>query len=83
MPWKIRGGYNAEIYEDEGGEHRTICRLWGQGTARGRREARMIYAALQMYDLLKEIVEYETLTDGDAETRARHILARIDKEDEA
>ena len=81
MPWKIRVGYDAEIYEDDGGEYRTICRLWGQGTARGRRDARMMYAAPQMYDLLKEILKYGTLTDGDAETRARHILARIDKEE--
>lgn len=83
MPWKIRGGYNAEIYEDEGGEHRTICRLWGQGTARGRREARMLHAAPEMYSLLKSALPYVPISSNKLRIRIQEILARIDKEDEA
>ena len=83
MSWKIRGGYNAEIYEDEGGEHRTICCLWGQGTARGRRDARMLHAAPEMYSLLKSTLPYVPNFSSKLRLRILQVLSRIDKEDEA
>ena len=83
MSWKIRGGYNAEIYEDEGGEHRTICCLWGQGTARGRRDACMIHSAPEMYSLLKKALPYVPISSNKLRIHIQEILARIDKEDDA
>lgn len=56
MTWQIRGGQNAEIYEDTGGCHRPICSLWGYGTPQGRRHARLLCAAPKMYSLLRELL---------------------------
>ena len=53
------------------------------GTGDGARSARCADDLRSAPDVRPAQREYETLTDGDAEIRARHILARIDKEDEA
>lgn len=83
MPWKIRGGYNAEIYEDDGGEHRAICRLWGQGTARGRRDARMMYAAPEMYRLLRRALPRVDAGSRRLRAEMERIIESIDEEDKA
>lgn len=81
MSWKIRGGYNAEIYKEEGGEHKTICRLWGYGTPEGRRNARLLYAAPDMYALLKSALPFIPASSPKLRTCIQETITRIDRDE--
>lgn len=76
--WALNSEHNPDVIDEQG---RVVCALHGYGTTEGRRNARMILAAPEMYRVLAAVGRYETLTDGEAECRARRIVESIDKED--
>lgn len=80
MPWKLNHSELNPQVEDENDNY--VCQVWGTGTPEGRRNARMICVAPEMYKLLKTMCDsYASFSyDGD-EKRAEKILRKIDKDE--
>ena len=80
MPWKLKNSELNPQVEDEQGVY--VCQVWGTGTPEGRRNARMICAAPEMYKLLKNMCDsYAAFSYGCDEKKAEKILRKIDKDE--
>ena len=75
MPWKLNHSELNPQVEDDKGNY--VCQVWGTGTPEGRRNARLICAAPEMYRLLAEIVDYGLLLDEVPKIYARWFLMKI------
>ena len=76
MPWKLKNSELNPQVEDEQGVY--VCQVWGTGTPEGRRNARMICAAPEMYRLLRRALP--RVDTGSRRLRAEmaRIIERID-----
>ena len=50
MSWTLSNDYNPDVVDETG---KVICSIHGYGTPEGRRNARLICAAPEMYRLLR------------------------------
>ena len=83
--WSVRQGAGIDEIDVVDTEDRSICVLFYYPVTKREEEeanARLIAAAPEMYELLKEVVQWKDDCVWDAMFKAQKLLARID-DDEA
>lgn len=78
MPWNLNNELNPHV-KNENGTY--VCQIYGCGTPKGRRNARMILAAPEMYELLRRVLPRVPYLSWKLRAKIEQIIKKIDSED--
>ena len=78
MPWKLNHSELNPQVEDENNNY--VCQVWGTGTSEGRRNARLICAAPEMYRLLRRALPRVDTESRRLRAEMERIIESIDEE---
>ena len=80
MSWTLNNDYNPDVVDETG---KVICAMHGYGTPEGRRNARMICAAPEIYRLLRRALPRVDTESRRLRAEIKRIIESIDEEDKA
>ena len=78
MSWTLSNDYNPDVVDETG---KVICAMHGYGTPEGRRNARLICAAPEMYRLLRRALPRVDTGSRRLRAEMERIIKSIDEED--
>ena len=77
MSWTLNNDYNPDVVDETG---KVICAMHGYGTPEGRRNARMICAAPEIYRLLRRALPRVDTESRRLRAEIKRIIESIDEE---